>query len=118
MNSRIEKEFLQGINDIEPELLKLFFTKYSYLEKGPAYYVEYINTNNSTVEYQFGAPEWNIDIIIRTNKGKFSFGDLLGIPEILNWVNKNRYIEINNRSLTNELLWFVELLKISLPLIE
>lgn len=66
----------------------------------------------------FGPSDWHIDIIVHVSKNKYSFGELLNIPSIMDWVNNNRYKEGNGRNLQNEVLWFVELLKVSLPLIK
>lgn len=116
---KLTEEFLQALSEIEAMLLGLRFKKYSFFEKGLAYYIEYQKENNSRIEFLFGPPEWDIEIIICTLKGKFAFKDLLIIPEINNWVNNNRYKQENKvRNLKNELLWIVQLLKVSLPLVE
>lgn len=57
-------------------------------------------------------------MLIYTSKGKFAFKDLLSIPEIKKWVSENRYEQENGRNLKNELQWFVDLLKTSLPFVE
>jgi len=48
----------------------------------------------------------------------FKRHSLLNIPEVNRWVNDNRYNQANGRNVKNELLWFVELLKVSLPVVE
>ncbi|GAA4439056.1 hypothetical protein GCM10023091_20700 [Ravibacter arvi] len=57
-------------------------------------------------------------MIIYTSKGKFTFKNLLSISEINRWVNDNRYKQENGRNVKNELLWYVELLTVSLPYVE
>jgi uncharacterized short protein YbdD (DUF466 family) len=117
--NNLTEEFLKALDEIEIMLLALFFKKHSFLEKGLAYYIEYRKENNNTrVEFLFGPSDWSIEMIIYTSKGKFAFKDLLGIPDINNWVNNNRYKQENDRNIKNELEWFVDLLKISLPYVE
>jgi len=95
----------------------LNFYPQSFEEKGLEYFVKY-KRGNSIVEFFFGPADWDIEIIIFTPKGKFAFKDLLRIPAIEEWVYLNRYKQVNGRNVKNELLWFVELLKISLSIIE
>jgi hypothetical protein len=118
VKDKLTEEFLEALNRIEIVLLSLLFKKHSFFEKGLAYYIEYIKENNTRVEFLFGPSDWNIEMIIYTSKGKFAFKDLLEIPDIQKWVNDNRYKQENGRNVKNELLWFVELLKVSLPLVE
>lgn len=116
--NNLTEDFLEALNEIEIVLLALFFKRHSFFEKGLAYYVEYRKGNNTRVEFLFGPSDWNIEMIIYTSKGKFAFKDLLNIPEINKWVNDNRYKQENGRNVKNELLWFVELLKASLLMVE
>lgn len=118
MKNKLATEFLKALNEIEIVLLTFFFKRHSFFEKGLAYYIEYRKQNNTRVEFLFGPSDWDIEMIIYTSKGKFAFKDLLGIPEINKWVNDNRYKQENGRNVKNELLWFIELLKVSLPLVE
>lgn len=118
IKDKLENEFLEALNEIEVVLLTLFFKRYSFFEKGLAYYVEYKKENDTRVEFLFGPAEWDIEMIIYTSKGKFSFKDLLSISEINRWVSDNKYIQENGRNIKNELMWFIYLLKISLPYVE
>lgn len=110
--------FLEAINEIEILLFALYFRRYSFFEKGLAFFIEYRKENDTKVEFLFGPSNWDVEMIIYTSKGKFSFKDLLSIPEINSWVDTNRYIQGNGRNIKNELEWFVSLLKISLPYVE
>lgn len=118
MKDNLTNEFLQGLEDIEIPLLGMSFKRKSFLEKGFAYIVGYRKENNTAVDFIFGPSDWEIEIIVYTSKGKFAFKDLLQIPVIAKWVDSNRYKQINGRNIKNELLWFVELLKVSLTEIE
>ena len=118
IKDKLTEEFLIALDDIEIVLDSLFFKKYSFFEKGLAYYIEYKKKKNTKVKFLFGPPEWHIDMIIHTAKGDFEFKDLLAIPEISKWVNNNRYRQENDRIVKIELLWLIELLKISLPFVE
>ena len=118
IKGKLTEDFLKALNEIEIALQALLFKRHSVLEKGFAYYIEYGKENNTRVEFLFGPSDWEIEMIIYTSKGKFAFSDLLDIPEINRWINNNRYKEENGRNVKNELLWLVELLKISLPIVE
>ena len=118
IKDKLNEQFLKALHEIETELSKLFFKRHSVLEKGFAYYVEYRKENNTRVEFLFGPSDWNIEMIINTSKGKFAFKDLLNFPDINRWVNDNLYIQKNGRNIRNELEWFIELLKTSLPYVE
>lgn len=118
MKNKLETEFLKALDEIEMVLSSILFKRHSFFEKGVAYYIEYRKQNNTRVEFLFGPSDWDIEMIIYTSKGKFTFKDLLSIQEINKWVNDNRYKQENGRNLKNELLWFVELLKWSLQYLE
>ncbi len=115
---RLIADFLKALNEIEVAFATLHFKRHSFVEKGLAYYIGYIKGNTTRVDFLFGPSEWDIEVIIYTSKGKFAFKDLLNIPEISRWVNDNKYREVNGRNVRNELLWFIELLKKSLPMLE
>jgi hypothetical protein len=115
---KFTEEFLKALKEADVVLFSLFFNRHSFFEKGLAYYIEYTNVNNTKVEFVFGPPEWNIEMIVYTSTGKFAFKDLLNIPEINRWVTNNRYKQEDVRNIKNELLWFIKLLKVSLPYVE
>ncbi len=112
----LSEEFLEGIKEAENILLLLHFYPYSFEEKG-AYFFKY-KKRDTIVEFFFGPSDWDVEMIIFTVKGKFAFKDLLQIPAIAKWVQDNRYAHQNGRNIKYEILWFIELLKFSLPLIE
>jgi hypothetical protein len=114
---KLTEDFLAGLKEIESTLSLLNFYPYSFEEKGPAYFIKY-KRGNSIVEFLFGPSGWEVEMIIFTSKGKFAFKDLLQIPAIAEWVDNNRYKQYKGRSVRNELLWAIELLKTSLPIIE
>lgn len=116
--NNVTEDFLEAINEIGIVLLALFFKRHSFFEKGLAYFIEYRKENNTRVEFLFGPSDWDIEMIIYTSKGKFAFKDLFSIPEIISWVNHNRYRQESSRNIKNELEWFVDLLKVSLPYVE
>ena len=117
MKDKLSEEFLHAVQEVESIFLLLQFKPYSFEEKGFAYYIEY-KRGETIVMFLFGPSDWNVEMIIYTVKGKFAFKDLLQIPVIAKWINNNRYIQENGRNVKNELLWFIELLKVSLPIIE
>lgn len=118
ITDRLTENFLEALYEIEIVLLDLHFKRHSFLKKGLAYFIEYRNENNTRVEFLFGPSDWNIEMIIYTSKSKFGFKDLLTIPEINRWVNNNRYKQEKGRNVKNEFLWFIELLKVSLQMVE
>lgn len=116
--NNIKEDFFKALDEIELVLLLLLFKRQSIFEKGEANFIEYKKDNNTRLEFLFGPSDWDIEMIIYTSKGKFAFKDLLNIPDISSWVNKNRYKQENGRNIKNELEWFVDLLRVSLPYIE
>jgi hypothetical protein len=116
IEDKISKEFLQGISLSESKLSEMGFNMSSIVEKGLAFYIEF-KRNDCKVEFLFGPGDFEIEMIIYTSKGKFAFRDLLQISPILEWVNNNRYTPKNHRILNDELSWFIELLKVSIPII-
>jgi hypothetical protein len=113
---KINEEFLAALNSSEDVFSEISFEKDRYIEKGYAQYVYYKN-KNVKAEFLFGPPDWHIDMIIYVSNKKYSFADLLKIPVILDWVNNNRYKQENSRNIQNELLWFIDLLRVSLPIL-
>jgi len=93
------------------------FERDSFIEKGFAYFAKY-KKGDCIVEFLFGPAEYQVEMIIYTSNGKFAFKDLLQIPVINEWVNSNRYKQRNGRNVKDELFWFIELLKYSLPIVE
>jgi hypothetical protein len=118
IRDKLTEEFLTALNEIEVLLQSLLFNRHSFFEKGLAYYFEYRKQNNTRVEILFGPSDWNIEMIIYSSNGKFAFKDLLSIPEISQWVNNNNYKQENGRNVKSELLWYFELLKVSLQYVE
>jgi hypothetical protein len=118
LKDKLTEEFLLSLKEVEPLLLTLQFKPYSYLEKG-GHYIKYKKENTgSVVEFLFGPSGWEIEMIIFTSKGKFAFKDLFVIPVIAKWLNENRYKEESGRDIRNEMLYCIEVLKVSLPIIE
>ncbi len=118
IKDKLNEEFLEAVNDIEVVLHALLFKRHSFSEKGLAYFIEYKKENNTVVEFIFGPSNWDIEMIIYSSKGKFAFKDLLSITEVKRWVSDNRYKQKNERNVKNELVWFVDLLKVSLHYVE
>lgn len=114
---KLTEAFLDGLIEIERVLSLMSFKKISFEEKGYAYFVKF-QKKETTVLFLFGPSDWGIEMIINTTKGKYAAKDLLQIQEISKWINENRYEQIGERDIKNELLWFVELLKVSLPYVE
>src|SRR5690349_19786498 len=117
MIDELTKEFLAGSEIVKEVLVSLHFKPLSFEEKGYAYVIRYQKEKN-IVEFLFGPSDWDVEMIIYTRDKKFAFRDLLAIPAIAKWVSDNKYEQVGKRNIQNELLWFVELLKISLPIIE
>ena len=110
-------KFLQALEVAEKSLLILHFKKSYFEKRGYAYFVGF-EREDCRVRFSYGPPEYEIDIVIFTLKSKFEFKDLLQIPAIVTWVKDNRYIPTNRKDLEREMLWLIELLKFSLPLIK
>ncbi|CAN5487389.1 hypothetical protein BH10BAC2_BH10BAC2_11720 [soil metagenome] len=110
------EEFLAALDKSEELLAEMAFQKDVYIEKGSAYFISY-KRKNIKVEFLFGPPQFEVDIITYISNEKYSFGDLLKILAILEWVNNNRYKQENGRNIHKEILWFIDLLKISLSIL-
>jgi hypothetical protein len=111
------KEYLAGIEEIEKTLFSLGFEKYSFQHKTNVYNIEY-KRSETLVQFRFGPSDWDTEMIICTSKGKFILYQLLQIPAVSKWFYENRYVQKGGRDVKAELHYHVELLKISLPLIE
>lgn len=119
IKDKLTEEFLLSLKEVEPLLLAMKLKPYSYFEKGPAYYIQYKKEGpDIIIEFLFGPSDWMIEIIIFTSKRKFEFKDLFQISAIEEWLHENKYSQGNERNIKNEILYFIEFLKISLPLIE
>jgi hypothetical protein len=117
IKDKLTDSFVKALKEIEDSLSLLLFKPCSFEKKGYAYFVQY-KKGDSILSFLFGPSDYQIEMIIYTSKGKFAFKDLLQNPSISTWVNMNRYTQENERNLKNELLWFLELLKYSLPFVE
>lgn len=82
-----------------------------------AYFVKF-QREKTIIEFLFGSSGWDIEMIIYIGNRKLVFKDLLEILAIAKWVDDHRYKQAMGRNIKKELLWFVELLKVSLLLIE
>jgi hypothetical protein len=109
-------DFINALKEVEPILASLSFIPHSLDNRGFACYAEYKNGNN-IVMFMYGAPEWHIDIELYIANKKYEFKDLIENTNISEWINKNRYLQENGRKLQNEMLWFIELLKVSLSIL-
>lgn len=114
---KLADDFLKAQPEVEKILSAMLFTSSPVFEEGFSCSIQY-RREDTVVEFQYGPPEYHIDMVIYSLKGKFMFRDLMQISTISDWVGKNRYQNAGRRIIKDELLWFVELLKISLPLIE
>lgn len=117
IKDNLTKDFLEGIEDVKRHLLFIRFQPLLFDKKGWAYFVKF-QREKTIIEFLFGPSDWNIEMIIYIGNQKFAFKDLLGILAIAKWVDDHRYKETMGRDIKKELKWFVELLEVSLPLIE
>lgn len=117
MLDNLSELFLQSMKDAETILSFMSFEKYPAKKKGFAYFYQY-KRKDCIVEFLFGPPEYQVEMIIYKSNRKFSFKDLLSIPLIATWVDRNRYVPTNGRDVKGEVLWFLDLLKFSLKIIE
>lgn len=113
-----DSEFLTAINEAEQILLNLQFKPYSFRQEGLSFYVKY-KRDNSIVEFYFGPPEYYVELVIQILEKRYTFGDLVHISPINDWVGKNRYVSKNRvRNPKDEIFWYLDLIKFSLPIIE
>lgn len=117
IKDKLSKDFLEALEAVESIFFMLSFVKHSFQEKDFTYYLEF-KKDTTIVELLFGPPEFQLEMIIYTTKGEFELKDLFEIPVIRKWVNNNRYIQLNDRNIKDELVWFIELMKVSLAEVE
>lgn len=117
VKDNLTEDFLEGIEDVKRLLIFIRFKPLSFDKKGLAYFVKF-QWEKTIVEFIFGPSDWDIELIIYIGNQKFAFKDLLEILAIAKWVDDNRYKQATGRDIKKELLWFVELLKVSLRSIE
>ena len=98
VKDKLTEDFLKALKEVESVLLLISFVKHSLQEKGLAYFVEF-KKGSTVVEFLFGPPEFKIEMIIYTLKGKFAFREMLEIQAIGKWVNENRYVQLNARNI-------------------
>lgn len=117
VKDKLTEEFLQALKEVEGIFSIMSFIKHSFVERGFAYFVQF-KKSNTIIEFLFGAPEFQIEMIIHTSNDEYAFKDLLEIPAVEKWVNENRYVQLNKRNIRDELMWFIELVKVSLIEVE
>ena len=117
IKDKLTEEYLQAQQEIEAILLDMLFQRHSFIEIGFAYFIQY-KKDDTIIEFIFGPPEFQIEMIIFISERKYAFRDLLQIPIISEWVNTNRYVQRNNRNVKDELLWFLKLMKFSMPVLQ
>jgi hypothetical protein len=113
VKGNLTEDFLEGIEDVKKLLIFIQFQPLAFDKKGLAYFVKF-QKENTIIEFIFGPSDWDIELIIYIGDQKFAFKDLLEILAIAKWVDDNRYKQSMGRDIKKELLWFVELLKVSL----
>ena len=113
VKDNLTEDFLAGIEDVKKLLIFIQFQPLSFDKKGLAYFVKF-QKEKTIIEFIFGPSDWDIELIIYIGDQKFAFKDLLEILAIAKWVDDNRYKQAMGRDIKKELLWFVELLKVSL----
>ena len=117
MNDLLTEDFLVTMNSKANPLQVIGFILDTHESKGFAHFIRF-EKKGTTVEFMFGPPEFQIEMLIYTNKGRFAFRDLLMNKDIAAWVTTNRYIPTAERKVRDEILWFVRLLVYSLPYVE
>jgi hypothetical protein len=117
VKDNLTEDFVEGIEDVKKLLIFIRFQPLSFDKKGLAYFVKF-HREKTIIEFIFGPSDWDIELIIYIGNQKFAFKDLLEILAIAKWVDDNRYRQAKGRDIKKELLWFVELLKVSLHSIE
>ena len=112
------ENFLHAIKHVDSLLLELGFKQYSIFHKGFATFVRY-KRGETIVEFLYGPGEYKIEMVLHTQNGKFNFGELLlKIPELNSWVYSKQCAVSEGDNLIDDLLYYIEVLKISLPFIE
>jgi hypothetical protein len=115
MNNQNDNKFLKANEDIEALLLNMSYKKVGFLQKGYAYYIEY-QSNKNKIEFLYGPPDYDIEMILYIDNKKYAFRDLYKIPEIKKWIEQHR--EHNDKyDFKAIMLWYIKLAMFSLSII-
>lgn len=117
LKDKLTNDFLEGIQEITLSFEKINYKKTAILKKGFAYYIQF-KKKDDLIEFQFGPPDFQIEIIISSEAINYSFKDLLAIPDIEIWVNENLYSQKNERDIKSELNWYLKLIKFSIKILK
>jgi hypothetical protein len=116
MNNKFSEEFLMGIEIAEKNLSKNGFNKPTIDRLKDSFFVKFLNRTGS-LEFFFGASDFQIEILITKNNKKYAFKDLMNISTINEWITENRYIQKKERNLKDEVIWFTKLINFSYPIL-
>jgi hypothetical protein len=110
-------KYLDGMREAEILLGSYGFQRLSFQRKGYLC-IDKFTKQGTVVKFLFGPPEWHPEMFIQTQTGRFSLKDLLEIPVVMDWYRDKLDRQKDDLSARDELLWFVELLKVALAFIE
>ncbi len=111
----ITKEFLASIEEVSKTLNELNFKFDTKIDKCPAFWIQFKHHKSKViVKYCFGPPQYELVFSMIIHGKIYEFKDLLQIEYISDWVKKNRYIPNKQRSIYQEMMWDVELIKVVL----
>ena len=110
MSTQTQKAFIKSINEAETILTDIGLSHISTEKKGYATFVGYKRTD-TLVSFMFGPSDWNVEILLEKNGRKYAFKDLLQIPSIAQWTINNKFRQITNDRIKDEVFWFVDLIK-------
>jgi aryl-phospho-beta-D-glucosidase BglC (GH1 family) len=115
MSTQTQEAFIKSISEAETILTDIGLSHISTEKKGYATFVGYKGTD-TLVSFMFGPSDWNVEILLAKNGKKYAFEDLLQIPLIAQWTIKNKFRQVTNDRIKDEVFWFVNLTKFLLEI--
>lgn len=110
MSIQSQEAFIQAIKDIKSQLTDIGFSHLATTKKGYATYVDFRSADKTQISFMFGPSDWKVEILLTTDKKKYSFKNLLEIPLVVQWTRNNKFQLRTNGRVKEEVEWYVELL--------
>lgn len=115
MSTQTQESFIESIKEAETIFNNIGLSHVSTIKKGYATFVDYKGTD-TLVSFMFGPSDWNVEIFLEKNGIKYALKDLLQIPLIAQWTIRNKFQQLTNDRLKDEVFWFVDLIKFVLEI--
>jgi len=109
----LTQDDLNLLEDVKDRMIEFGFKQFEIKQTGIIWIS--FRRNMTSVEYLYWPQRSEIEMIISIGTRKYELKDLVVIPEIREWWTENNKGIAGFR---NDSLWFVDLFKFSLPILE